>query len=256
MNTVIYYFTGTGNSLVVAKDIAASLEGTELTQICQDTLAQDLKTNSQSVGIITPVYFSGLPSLVKEFIEKLQINQEAYIFIIATYGDSEGIIFNQTKKLIEKKRLKLSGTFGVKMPHNIHAPSSLEKQEKYLKEEKETVILIADSIRNKEVTLKKANAAVNIFMGATYNFIQKAGNFDKKFSVDNECIGCAVCEKVCPVNNIVMEEGKPHWKCNNRCQFCAACMQWCPKQSILYGKVKMYSYHHPDIKVNDLSNQK
>ena len=34
MNTAVYYFTGTGNSLKIAKDLAKELHDTQLIRIC------------------------------------------------------------------------------------------------------------------------------------------------------------------------------------------------------------------------------
>lgn len=252
MGTTIFYFTGTGNSLAAAKDIAADLEDTELIRICRDTLDSDTETASENVGIVTPVYFSGLPAMVKKFIERLQIHSDAYIFAVATYGDSAGMIFSQIKKLLERKGLKLSGVFGVRMPHNIHPSISPEKREEYFKAEKEMAALIARSIKNKAAVSKKSNAVADILSGITYNLTQKSGNFDKNFTVDDTCIGCGSCVKVCPADNIAMKDGKPQWQHNNKCQLCVACMQWCPKGSIKYGKAKISNYRHPDVKAGDL----
>ena len=75
---------------------------------------------------------------------------------------------------------------------------------------------------------------------------------DKDFITDENCNGCSICQKVCPVNNITMKDNKPAW--NNRCQLCAACMDWCPKESIQWGKmtVGIRRYHNPNIKVKDI----
>ena len=75
---------------------------------------------------------------------------------------------------------------------------------------------------------------------------------DKNFWTDEKCNGCGICLKVCPANNIKMNEGKPQWQ--HKCEQCVACMQWCPQKSIQYKKVtvKRGRYHHPDIEVKEL----
>ena len=57
---------------------------------------------------------------------------------------------------------------------------------------------------------------------------------DKQFRVDDKCNQCGICGKVCPSENITMQEGKPVW--NHHCEQCFACLQWCPKKAIQYGK--------------------
>jgi MinD superfamily P-loop ATPase len=53
---------------------------------------------------------------------------------------------------------------------------------------------------------------------------------DKKFALDGKCTGCGTCEKICPVKNIRLAEGKPVWL--HACEQCAACFSWCPKEAI------------------------
>ncbi len=77
---------------------------------------------------------------------------------------------------------------------------------------------------------------------------------DKNYTVDDKCNGCSICQKVCPVNNIIMEDNKPLW--NKKCEQCYACLQWCPKESIQVGKktIGVKRYHHPNITIKDIQN--
>ncbi|NLC03922.1 MAG: 4Fe-4S binding protein, partial [Tissierellia bacterium] len=74
----------------------------------------------------------------------------------------------------------------------------------------------------------------------------------QNFWADDNCDGCSICEKVCPANDIVMEEGRPKWL--NNCEQCLACMQWCPQKSIQYKKstIKRDRYTHPEVKVGEM----
>ena len=75
---------------------------------------------------------------------------------------------------------------------------------------------------------------------------------DKDFWTDGNCNGCGICLKVCPANNIIMNDGKPQWQ--HKCEQCVACLQWCPEKSIQYKKAtaKRGRYHHPDVEVTEL----
>ncbi len=57
----------------------------------------------------------------------------------------------------------------------------------------------------------------------------------KDFYSTNECIGCRICEKVCPLNNIKIVDGKPLW--GKSCTHCMACISKCPKNAIEYGNI-------------------
>ncbi len=91
MKSIIYYFTGTGNSLAVAKKIAAALGECELVPIAslKDTPGT-ITPAAERVGIICPVYFSGLPVMVDTFAQRLDLSGSQYIFSVVTLGGSGG----------------------------------------------------------------------------------------------------------------------------------------------------------------------
>ena len=255
MKTTIYYFSGTGNSLKVAKDIATELKDTEVIQICKDNMEIN-NTTSNKIGIIFPVYVSGMPLLVKEFIKRIQVQKDAYIFTVATFGASAGAAFDQLEKLLTNKDLKLSAAFKMKMPGNyqvMYSPFSEEKQKSCFKNEAEKITGIVRSINNNEI-IKFSGVGESVMktVGSMLYSSFKPYEKDKNFWTDEKCNGCGTCSRVCPANNIKMNEGRPQWQ--NKCEQCVACMQWCPQKSIQYKKVTVNRgrYHHPDIKVKEL----
>ena len=89
MKTVIYYFTGTGNSLAAARKIAAALGDTELVPIASLAGTHgEIAPGAERVGIAFPVYFAGLPAMVASFAARLRPGQARYVFAVATYGGS------------------------------------------------------------------------------------------------------------------------------------------------------------------------
>jgi MinD superfamily P-loop ATPase len=115
----------------------------------------------------------------------------------------------------------------------------------------------------KTVSLKENNISKDIFekdlnRADKFNskFREDVNQSDKSFYVDDNCSSCGICEEICPMNNIIMEEGKPQWQ--HRCQQCLACINFCPERSIQIGKstLKTKRYHHPDITKYDIKNQK
>jgi Pyruvate/2-oxoacid:ferredoxin oxidoreductase delta subunit len=75
---------------------------------------------------------------------------------------------------------------------------------------------------------------------------------DKSFWADEKCNNCAICEKICPTQNILIKSSKPVWQ--HRCDQCFACLQWCPEEAIQYGKntSKKKRYRHPEIKLSEM----
>ena len=79
---------------------------------------------------------------------------------------------------------------------------------------------------------------IGIFSRAMSAWVNKAfypaAVSDKGYTVTDSCIGCGKCEKLCPLNNISMENGRPVWQGN--CTQCMACICRCPAEAIEYGR--------------------
>ncbi|MFX0072117.1 MAG: EFR1 family ferrodoxin, partial [Candidatus Hermodarchaeota archaeon] len=74
MKTEIYYFSGTGNSLYVAKKMAEKLGDCELIPISKIWQQDDLASNTERIGFIFPLYFWGLPAIIYDFVNKLNVS--------------------------------------------------------------------------------------------------------------------------------------------------------------------------------------
>lgn len=141
------------------------------------------------------------------------------------------------------------------MPEKDHALTRF-KREQLINEAVQKIPLIANSIQNHEMILYKNTRLKMFFEGLIHKSITsgtKKRPIDRLFSVEDNCIGCSQCSKVCPANNIEMVDGKPKWKLEN-CQACFACAQWCPVTAIQYTKrtIGIERYHHPGVKVQEL----
>ncbi len=82
MSTEIYYFSGTGNSLAVARDIARKTNG-KLIPIPSIMDKERIKTDADVIGIVFPVYYEpygGVPLIVRRFVRKLEGIGSKYIF--------------------------------------------------------------------------------------------------------------------------------------------------------------------------------
>jgi len=64
MNTRIYYFSGTGNSLHTARSIASQLGGAEIISVRSD--AQSVPADdAEVIGFVCPVYEWDIPGTMK-----------------------------------------------------------------------------------------------------------------------------------------------------------------------------------------------
>ncbi len=257
MGTTIFYFTGTGNCLKVARDLAIELGDAEIVSIAK-TMNKEIDSLAERIGIVYPVYMFGMPLIVKEFINKLRPGKERYIFAIATYGGTAGDALGQTARQLRSQGLKLSSGFCVKMPGNytpLYGAIAAEKQNEMFEEERRKIKIIAGTIKEKrQQKVESSSFLINLlFSGVLYNlFSSKIPVMDKDFWADEKCTSCGICAKVCPVNNIEITNGRPVWL--HKCEQCLACLHWCPVEAIQYGKKTSgrRRYRHPEVKVEDM----
>ena len=132
MKTVLYYFSGTGNSLQTARDIAAKLGDTQLVAI-RKPFQERYDVSADRTGIVFPVYMWGLPIIVREFAERLVAAPGKYVFAVTTYGGFPAGTLVMLSRILKSRGMKLSAGFGVGMPGNytpLYGAQSKESQQK------------------------------------------------------------------------------------------------------------------------------
>jgi len=249
MTTMLYCFTGTGNCLVVARNIAAGLGDARVVRLCAQTSPD--ASGCDAIGFVAPVYHQGLPGMVATFIESVQLDADAYVFAVATYGDDNpGVFFDNVADALRTHGVALDACFGVPMPHNVHAMRAAERDRRLAAEPARSQ-QIADAVAARERPHLAANRLIAPLLKWTWR-LANGEVADKGFTVDDGCIGCDICAYVCPADNIAMVDGRPQWALSGGCQECLACLQWCPRDAIHYDRKHVGRYHHPQVKVHDV----
>ena len=259
MNSEIYYFTGTGNSYTVAKDIADKLQG-DLIAIKDTEHKKSIFLNAEITGMVFPAYYMRLPRIVERFINKLENLENTYLFVVITVGGISGAAFDRIQAKLKIRNGKLSGGFVVRMPANyIDAADALPVflQKRMFRNWKKKVNKIISYIKNRKAGKIEKFNPVGTFLFA--RLIEKEYNkgifqpdIDKNFWIDENCNLCGICEHLCPVNNIEITDKSIVWKGN--CEKCLACIQWCPETAIQFGD-KTFNrnrYHHPDVTLKEM----
>lgn len=275
-NTEIYYFSGTGNSLTVARRVAERLGG-DLVPIASVMDREEIPSEADVIGITFPVYYADLPNIVRRFAEKLDCAESAYVFGVATYGGAVSASLKGLDRILRSHGKKLSAGFGVHMPQNAFRKPWENKRAIYRRAEKR-IGLVARFVEARRTGTHYANLPLQMiltpfegfFRRMTVPYMEKISNTpspsgltvedliplaDRSFSSTDACTGCAICARVCPVRNIEVVEGRPVWR--NRCENCIACLNWCPTNAIRGGVVKNdHRYRHPDVTWQDIAVQK
>jgi ferredoxin/flavodoxin len=289
MSGEIYFFSGTGNTLTVARGLATQTDARLIT-IPSTVNQKSISPDTDFIGIVFPVYHGGLPLIVHNFIKKLTLSEKTYVFAACTYGDNPGLSLEHLARQVELRGGRLSGGFGVHMPYNYITPTfnannflgsfklrriEAEVQQILISESYTKIQTIAAYVNSRQtgklerdsVVITRLVEAINLHetLGKSIwlkiagvndatdlPFIESRQLMDRAFHVDESCKGCGTCVKVCPVNNIALIEKRPVWQ--QHCEQCFACLQWCPQQAVQFGNntTGNQRYHNPIVGLNEM----
>ena len=250
---MILYFSATGNCKHVAEKVAEAL-GDRAGSVLTSADSIHLK-KGEYFGIVTPTYFVELPTIIREFLEKMSVEAEGdnYVFVIATYGTTPGCTGADAKKLLKAKGLLMDAAFSVKMPDNwtvwfdLSDTQKVDAQNERAELELDKVI---ERVRNKEQG-NHMSLRVPYFVRFFSDIAFSSARKTKNLHLEEGCIGCGLCAEKCPVNAIEIRDGKPVWV-KDRCALCLGCLHRCPKFVIQYGNgvtKKHGQYKNPHTKV-------
>lgn len=256
---LLLYFSGTGNSLALAKDLQKKLEGYEIRAITDIVRAGEI-IEAEEIGIVTPVYMFSAPHIV---LKALKLIRADFIFAVANNGGGPGRTLVQINSKLKKQNQKLTLGVEIRMPDNylpFGGKPSDEKIAEYFAEAEKKIAFTVDAVKNRSAHYDKKTPWWQIYLmpGPFYWMGYVLVKWlDLGFTLNRKkCTGCTICETVCPVNNISMKEKTPKWK--QACEQCYACIQWCPTKAIDYvgpmtrGKER---YQHPQITLAEIKQQ-
>ena len=239
---MIFYYSGCGNSRFIAKSIAEALDE-QLVFIPEAQRENRIEYNlaeGERVGFVYPIYSWRPPHLVDEFIEKLKINgTPSYVWTAVTCGDNVGLTEKIFREKLKTIGLNLNAAFCFIMPNTYvnMMGMSVDKPEianEKIAKAKAKLPKVIEMITDKMAFSDMIKGAFPRFKSNVIGKSFYKWASDEPFFSTDECIACGMCAKVCPLQNITLENGRPQWHGN--CNTCDACYHHCPKHAIQYGK--------------------
>lgn len=234
---IILYFTGTGNCLHVARQLAG--ENTELLSIPQLTKQGKYVLEADEIGIVYPIYGHMPPYMVRQFIKKAKLKAD-YKFAVLTYGARKcnaveiwdgisrkaGNAFDYIGTIVMVDNWLPNFDMNEQIKIDKHIPENLQKISADLAVRKHWHEPVTEEERQMHQGFMTRSG-----LDPEVGFLMDSG---KCFTVTDACIGCGVCVSVCPRGNYrlapqrVMIQGD--------CEYCFACIQNCPQKAIRFAK--------------------
>lgn len=268
----VYYFSGTGNSLHVARELQKRIPEIKLIPIVSLLNKDIIEINAKAFGFVFPTYLTTVPAPVRIFLDRITMKSPEYVFSITTLIGYMGFANIYVEKALKKKGVALNLAFMLNMASNTPAGlmSSADKnwtdkitREKIIKLEYEVqkkLDYISERITNKENHIKKGPFSFfNYFLAGILSNMSKDMKKEIPFYADSSCTGCGTCEKVCISGKVKIRDKKPVWAKDVQCYYCYACFNFCSVQSVLIDKIyteKKGRYYYPGINANDIGQQK
>ena len=249
---MILYFSGTGNSLAIARKIAEAVDDQVLP--LTEAVQQDL-TNEQRIGLVFPTYDFNLPPALPEMVSHLKISPKSYVFTVVTCGSMAGNCIWVLRRLLREKGIELAYSHKVSVPDN-SALAFGRNPNKQLKKFERVPARMEQIIRE----LQAESHTLHYSWFSLLSWLLGRPAVEKgmihclgpKVNAD-KCTGCNTCVRVCPMDNINLTDEKAI--IGDNCTVCLACVHVCPQQAIsVNGReaLKERQYRHPDIKLKDL----
>ena len=232
---MIFYFTGTGNSLYAAQKLADG--GEEIVSIVEalrsKTFHYTLK-EGEKLGFVFPVYFYTVSDPVLELVRHLTVENASFVYAVIPCGASIGAAGGFLKSELKKRGLELQRLDALVVPdgalifYDIDAPEKMEQQLAAATKELASIKQAVDRREGNRITGSPVLGKVGL---AAYHACMST----KAFYADEKCVGCGKCASICPSGAIEMVGGRPAWT-KSKCLKCCGCINRCPVSAIQYGK--------------------
>ena len=247
---MILVFSGTGNSLYVAELLASpSCLDDRVVRFPESVQAKP----GERVVWCFPVYSWGVPPVVIKWMQTVApgLKGSGRHYAVMTCGDDTGNTPGQWRRLVRKLGFEPATAFSVQMPNTYVLMKGFDTDPAEVAKEKiaaapARVRLIADHIKNDTPgDMCVRGSWPRVKSGIIYPWFVRYAMSPRPFHPTEQCVGCGLCARTCPLKNITMIDNRPAW--GDNCALCLRCYHICPHHAVAYGKATKDKSQYNDL---------
>lgn len=250
-NIDLYWFSGTGNTKIAVNELYSYFEKNKFNINrfrIEKSNPEEINTEN-ALGLAFPIAYCSTYPFIWDFIEKIpETYTNTEVFLLTTLGGYSGGILAPLKKMLKKKGYNPIGAKEIIMPNNFssrHRPTAKTKS-KIVKGKHQAKRFAHDL--HYDLAKWVDVPVVNRVLYKVSRMKKTIGYMQKKFVLELDeikCTRCAICYKLCPVDNIRMYEF-PEFL--DKCQLCMRCYSYCPANAITFENKILKRYKGVDVK--------
>jgi len=256
MKTDLFTYTGTGNSLWIARELAKGLGAAQVYPLSRIP-GEEMENGTDAVGIIFPVHIWGLPHPVIAALDRFA-KDPLPVLLRRSRQRRPGCRHPPPVEAADAGQgLSLSSGFEIAMPSNYiplgWSGTGGEAEGEVRAGAEKVGAIAAGGSQAGGAAGRKRSALADILLGWLYRLsFARVPLMDKSFWVDGKCNACTICKSICPAGNIVLEAGRPSGStiANN----VSPASNGVLGKPIQFGKKtpRYERYHHPDVTLQDM----